>query len=170
MIVQLSKGNQSVMRGKAVATRLRSFGSDDPNSRNERAEGHCGAVVHPKPRQEIYWRLVCRVVFRRGTLSHRAWLAAMRSEVAAREGRFHWRRTDDVHPSCVLRRTKCTTEVLFCGHYELVVCTEENSAYATFAEVPAKRLSVVSESLRAAIVVSTQTDQYRSKVALARDF
>lgn len=92
----------AIVRGKAVATRLRLSGSDDPVSRNERAEGHCDAIVHPQPRLEMYWRLLCCAVFRHGTLSHRAWLAAMRSEVAVREGSFLWRRTDDVHPSCVL--------------------------------------------------------------------
>ncbi len=49
MLESLSKGNQSVMRGKAVATRLRLLGSDDPNSRNERAEGLCGACASDTP-------------------------------------------------------------------------------------------------------------------------
>lgn len=60
----------------------------------------------------------------------------MRLEVAARKSGFLWRRTDDVHPSCVLQLVECTAEVLFCGHYGLVECTEENSAYTTFAKCP----------------------------------
>ena len=60
----------------------------------------------------------------------------MRLEVAAWKSGFLWRRTDDVRPSCVSQQVVCTAEVLFCGHYGLVVCTEENSAYTTLRQCP----------------------------------
>ena len=126
------------MRGKAVATRLRiglesvSFiergilrfsdeqhssrvkktGSDVPASRNERAEGHFA-------QQEM----------NRLYLSVRASLAGgMRLEVAVRESGHFWRRTDDGRSWCALHAPERPAEVLFCGHYELAVCTEETSA------------------------------------------
>ena len=59
------------------------------------------------------------------------WLAAMRSEVTARESNHLWRRTDDEHPTCVLRPRGCSAEVLFCRHYGLWQCTDETSADIT---------------------------------------
>jgi len=43
------------------------------------------------------------------------WQAAMRPEVATRESGHFWRRTDDEHPSCVLRLSECSAEVFFVG-------------------------------------------------------
>ena len=134
------------VRGKAVATRLRKAGSDDPASRDERAEGllgcsvagrHCGnAVQRPcdvgirRPRQETY---------RRRTMRRRSWLAAMRLQVAARESCFLWRRTDDGCSSCVLCTGEHPAKVMARGHYGLGVCTDETSADTLAKEVPARR-------------------------------
>lgn len=92
MLESLSKGNQSVMRGKAVATRLRLLGSDDPNSRNERAEGLCDACASDTPSGDGTLGCVngiyCRSVGSDAAHSLCPWLAAMRLEVAARKSGF----------------------------------------------------------------------------------
>ena len=134
------------VRGKAVATRLRKIGSDDPASRDERAEGllgclvaghHCvSAVLRAcdvgirRPRQETY---------RRRMMRRRSWLAAMRSQVAARESCFLWRRTDDGCSSCVFCTGEHPAKVMARGHYGLGVCTDETSADTLANEVPARR-------------------------------
>jgi len=128
------------MRGKAVATRLQRFGGDAPMSRYERAEGLEVAAATEDPVRR------CKVDARKER--RLPWLAAMRLEVAARESSFLWRRTDDEHSRCVLWRSECSAEVLFCGHYGLGKCTDETSAYSHNAMAPAAATSGVRPSDR----------------------
>ena len=60
MLESLAKGNESVMRVKAVETRLRLLGRDAPNSRNERAEGLCGACASDTPSGDGRWAVCDR--------------------------------------------------------------------------------------------------------------
>ena len=119
------------MRGKAVATRLQRFGSDVSMSRNERAEGleivlvFCTRAVIARNRSKTPSGDVWSTLNGERRLP---WLAAMRLEVATWKSGFLWRRTDDEHSTCVLRRIECSAEVIFCRHYVLGQCTDETSA------------------------------------------
>lgn len=102
------------------------------NSRNERAEGleinSVDALVLPLNRSKTPLGDVWSTLNGERRLP---WLAAMRLEVATWKSGFLWRRTDDEHSTCVLRRIECSAEVLFCRHYVLGQCTDETSANKT---------------------------------------
>ena len=88
-------------------------GSDDPASRNERAEGRFAQ------QETIGSHLAVRVSL----------AGSMRLEAVARESGHLWRRTDDGRSTCAFGLRECPAEVLLCGHYGLAVCTEEISAH-----------------------------------------
>ena len=136
-------------------------------SRNERAEGleiaRVFALVIRRPRQEMYGPVL--------NGEHRLpWRAAMRLEVAAWESGFFWRRTDDEHSTCVLRRIECSAEVLFCGHYVLGVCTDETSAHKPTTQVPARCCAASAGPWSRLLFGRGPWNQYRSTAAYAKDF
>ena len=114
-----------IVRGKAVTARLL-IGSDVPIiCRNERAEGlEIGSVIFTDQSKTPSGDVESTLNGERRL----PWLAAMRLEVATWKSGFLWRRTDDEHSTCVLRRIECSAEVIFCRHYVLGQCTDETSA------------------------------------------
>lgn len=95
-------------------------GSDDPASRNERAEGRFAQ------QETICLRLTVRVSL----------AGSMRPEAVARESGHLWRRTDDGRSTCAFGLRERLAEVLLCGHYGLAVCTEEISAHGQQSVCP----------------------------------
>ena len=119
-----------IVRGKAVTARLL-IGSDVPIiGRNERAEGlEIVSVFFTRALARNQSKTPSGDVWPTLNSERRLpWLAAMRLEVATWKSGFLWRRTDDEHSTCVLRRIECSAEVLFCRHYVLGQCTDETSA------------------------------------------
>lgn len=103
-------GPGAARQSRPVCTKA---GSDDPASRNERAEGRFAQ------QETSCLHLTVRVSL----------AGSMRPEAVARESGHLWRRTDDGRSWCAFGLPERPAEVLSCGHYGLAVCTEEISAH-----------------------------------------
>ncbi len=119
-----------IVRGKAVTARLLIESDVSIICRNERAEGlgtvlvfctRASARSQSKTPSGDVWPTL-------NSERRLPWLAAMRLEVATWKSGLFWRQTDHGHSTCVLRRRRCSAEVIDCRHYVLCNCTDETSA------------------------------------------